>query len=1661
MRIKSLIFSLIMLISCCGLTIPVSASAIPEVATTVFYENFDADSVSEVDGVLTYTGENNIIFETSSGYRAPVFESDGNGGYFMSSNTDVKTRSKFYAPEVIESGVAIFEMDVMYKDNTNKSCNVYLYSENSQGKDTDSLAYMIIDTAKIRNPDYSGDTAIAKNTYVPIRLIADIDNSKYYVQYGDGILHTNMPADKYSFSNAKFFMTHTPNGSTEPMYIDNVRIHTAESMASHVVYPAMNAENVEYNTNIKINFSQQMEKTTLAKENFVLKNETTGEPVAFTVKESDADCAVTIVPSAELLPECNYTLTATDSLTNKAGESYSGVLADFTTKAIKIEDKCFFTMPYFEDDNAFVTVNNSTNAPVTAEVISVLYEVSEDGYELYRDSESTTITIPAEGNYPYGHSEFSTESDKDYVVRYYLWDSIQGKAVLAKSAVAGGESTEADEVYTAVNEELAVSNINEDSASFSFGYDFNTPSEKRISYVIKNPIGAIVYIGQTTTTGGAFEQDLRLPKGTSSGTYTIEYLVAGLEEGSVSFELDISNAKPTATGVNIAGIPFEGQTLKGNYNYFHIGDIPMESASFAWYVSEREIGGYTQIKDENGENLVADELYISEVFQGKYIRFGVTVATETVFGNEVLSDPVKISIPPSVTAVNIDGEIKRGEIVTADYDFSNPDDVPIDKIEVRWLKKHNDTEIELGTGETYRIKVDAGSLIAAEVVLYSDIYAENGKQSYRSDWVEVGEGLEPLEAELMENIFYENFDADSVSEVEGVLTYTGKNAIKFETSTGYEAASFVSDGNGSYAMTNSLNMHTRPSFYTPDLIDSGVVIYEMDIMAPDGYSRTSNVYFYSDNNGTSTNQLAYLITSTPTLRNPDYSGDKAFNKNEYLNVRLVLDIDNSKYYVQYEDGILHDNMNVLKYTFKNANRFMLHIPSGNEAPLHIDNIRIYTADSMKSYVPQPMMNEKNVECDTNIEIDFTQQMNKDTLIKDNFVLKNETTGENVAFNVVKANDCSAVIKPTTTLKPECCYTFAALDSVLNVEGKSYGGLLTSFTTGAIEIEDVCSFVNPSFADGNATVTINNSSEDNVNAEIISVLYEVSSDGYELYSDSKTAPVTIPAEGSYTYTYAGFTTTSDKRYVVRYYLWDSLAGKSALSKGAVSGGDVKEADSAYIAALAPVSVSETNNDTAYVSFGYDFESTFEKRIAYVVKNPDGAIAYIGQATSMNGLLNEALKFKKGAPSGNYTIEYRVAGLDAGSLDFNLDLTVAKPTAINVKIDGVLTTGELLTGKYEYFHVNSIPQSTVSFAWYISDSIDGVYKPITGKTSENLKITDEYVLKYLKFGVVTSTSSQTGDPVFSAPVKILSKPSVSEVKISGTVKAGETVSASYRYYHPENAEMDKVLIRWLRKSGNSEIEIGTGASYEISVPSGTYIAVEVTPYSKVFPETGDSVKSGWTEVKGGVISTGSPSGGGGSSVSVSDQSKKETEIPVQTDKPSNYNDLSEEHWAAESIRVLTEKGIVTGTGNGNFEPERTVNRAEFITMIVRALGLQGVSEGSMSDVNMNDWYYQSVNSAIKAGLVSGYDGKFRPLDSITREEMSVILANALKYRGMVFDVAEETTKFTDADSISIWAADSIKNMVQIGILNGFDDNSFRAKEATTRAQASTVILRLIEK
>jgi len=114
---------------------------------------------------------------------------------------------------------------------------------------------------------------------------------------------------------------------------------------------------------------------------------------------------------------------------------------------------------------------------------------------------------------------------------------------------------------------------------------------------------------------------------------------------------------------------------------------------------------------------------------------------------------------------------------------------------------------------------------------------------------------------------------------------------------------------------------------------------------------------------------------------------------------------------------------------------------------------------------------------------------------------------------------------------------------------------------------------------------------------------------------------------------------------------------------------------------------------------------------------------------------------------------------------------------------------------------------------------------------------------------------------------------------------------------------------------------------------------------------------------------------------------------------------------------------------------------------------------SDVSENDWYFETLKSALGAGLISS-DSLFRPNDIISREEMAAILARSYNWKFPPLDASKAKLSFTDKASIAPWAEASVKLASSIGLINGMSDGSFAPKATATRAQAATVIYRFRE-
>lgn len=179
---------------------------------------------------------------------------------------------------------------------------------------------------------------------------------------------------------------------------------------------------------------------------------------------------------------------------------------------------------------------------------------------------------------------------------------------------------------------------------------------------------------------------------------------------------------------------------------------------------------------------------------------------------------------------------------------------------------------------------------------------------------------------------------------------------------------------------------------------------------------------------------------------------------------------------------------------------------------------------------------------------------------------------------------------------------------------------------------------------------------------------------------------------------------------------------------------------------------------------------------------------------------------------------------------------------------------------------------------------------------------------------------------------------------------------------------------------------------------------------------------------------------------------------------YEDVAEGYWAAEVIKELSAKHIVTGTTDALFAPLREVTRAELAALLTRALGLREPADQSdapiFADVLPEQWYTGAVAAAVKAGLVEGVsDTLFAPDRPVSREEMAVMLVRAYEIStGRKAEPAEEAS-FADRDQASDWALPSLAAAKKLGLLTGREDGMFVPLGTLNRAESAQAVYRLM--
>jgi hypothetical protein len=175
---------------------------------------------------------------------------------------------------------------------------------------------------------------------------------------------------------------------------------------------------------------------------------------------------------------------------------------------------------------------------------------------------------------------------------------------------------------------------------------------------------------------------------------------------------------------------------------------------------------------------------------------------------------------------------------------------------------------------------------------------------------------------------------------------------------------------------------------------------------------------------------------------------------------------------------------------------------------------------------------------------------------------------------------------------------------------------------------------------------------------------------------------------------------------------------------------------------------------------------------------------------------------------------------------------------------------------------------------------------------------------------------------------------------------------------------------------------------------------------------------------------------------------------------FSDI-ERHWARNDIEMLATLGIVNGIGQDRFGPDEPLTRAQFAKLVALALRLPAPSAPELTFTDRGaipGWAQGYVAAAASNGLIRGFDdGTFRADEQVTRAQVAVIGARALRLKGADAP-RHEGRSFTDAPAIPDWARADVDLLVRAGLIGNFWGDAFRPGEPATRAEAAAVVRRL---
>ncbi|MBO5452479.1 MAG: S-layer homology domain-containing protein [Clostridia bacterium] len=416
--------------------------------------------------------------------------------------------------------------------------------------------------------------------------------------------------------------------------------------------------------------------------------------------------------------------------------------------------------------------------------------------------------------------------------------------------------------------------------------------------------------------------------------------------------------------------------------------------------------------------------------------------------------------------------------------------------------------------------------------------------------------------------------------------------------------------------------------------------------------------------------------------------------------------------------------------------------------------------------------------------------------------------------------------------------------------------------------------------------------------------------------------------------------------------------------------------------------------------------------------------------------------------------------------NILVKPTAPVATDVLIDGDFKIGGTVAAKYSFNDINADTEGASIYKWYIYDMNNGSLTQIPGQTEKTLVLTEDLTDKYIKFGVtpVSVNSPETGKETLSKEYIGPSAPSAYDLRIT---ESGGRIIGSYTYFHPHNARELNSVYEWtidgIASYTNEPNLVKNFAGVKL-------VTFSVTPVGDTNPSTGKKVSvsvyvAGNLDMPSGGTSGGTSGGfgGGGGYANAGTTSGvvniNNMQTVPETQDNTKVTDISG-HWGEAYIKDMETRGVMKTDDKGNYNPDVNVSREEMVTFLFDALKLaESEYSSQFSDVKDGE-FAKKLQTMLDNGTIAK-DTNFRPNDTISREEMCKILYVSLKNAGKLAEVEDGLINtFADFDNISEWARVYVNAIYGNKIMVGVSDTEFDAKGTVTKAQAATMLVRILK-